>query len=106
MHPEFYKPGSVFNNFPPERQQGVYTIADPENVNLKDNAERFMTNKVLVLNILSCDSASLQPGEECASPKQIEAFFSTHFFLMLSSVNYIDFDEVDSSVSIPIQSVN
>ena len=105
-HPEFFKPGSIFNNYPQEKRQGVYTIADPENVNLKDNAERFMTNKVLVLNILSCDSASLQPGEVCASEEEIEAFFSTHIFSMSPMLNFIDFDEVDPSVSIPIQSIN
>ena len=55
---------------------GHYIIADPEKVNLKDTAERFETSKVLVLNILRCDLASLQGEEECASEEEVTAFFS------------------------------
>ena len=106
VHPEFFKAGSVFNNFPPESRKGVYTIADPENVNLKDTAERIFTSKVLVLNILRCDLPSLLAGEECASEEEVTAFFSSGAFLMSPLLNFINFDEVDPSVSTPIQSVN
>ena len=46
-HPEFFAKGSILSSFDPAKPIPVYTLANPELVNLKDNFERPQFNKMI-----------------------------------------------------------
>ena len=57
-HSEFFSKGSIFSNFDPT-DLPVYTVSNPEEINMKDVLERWETNKMIHLKIVKCKEDTL-----------------------------------------------
>jgi len=103
---EFFSDGSILSGFDAESLR-LYTLANPEEVYLKDAIERFKTNKVLELKIMRCKpDTPLPEGQTCAGEEEVQGFFDAHVFMMIPLLNYIDYETiVTDSEGLPIQSV-
>ena len=57
-HSEFFSKGSLFSFVDPTNLP-VYTMSNPEEVNMKDVLERLGTNKIIHLKIVKCKEDTL-----------------------------------------------
>ena len=102
-HSEFFTEGSILSGLDDSDSRKVYTLANPELVNLKDTIERYQTNKMIQLKILRCEQDTLPEGQKCAEMDEFESFFKAKDFFIIALVNYIDFDKVGHDGESPIE---
>ena len=84
--------GSKLLSYYPESTQGLYTVADFNEVHventLDDNDKTFIT-----IVFTPCNKLAMT-GLSCADEQEMDDFYNDHLFMMVIAQNYIDMDQV------------
>ena len=77
-----------------ENLEGLKTAADWSSINLRDSME-LSSGISLKCAVQKCDPATLPKGESCASDEELKNWFAANKLFIVTSQNYVDYNEVN-----------